>query len=69
MNPRKAAVMPVGMRDIAGDKLEPDAGKTRDRCVSVRADSHYCRADGGGENEDGEREEARTNRVTGGKQK
>lgn len=60
--------MLVGMRDIARDKLEPDAGKTRDRCVSVCADSH-CEADGGGENEDGEREEARTSRVTGGKQK
>jgi len=54
--------MPVGMRDIAGDKLEPDAGKTRDRCVSVHADNH-CEADGDGENEDSEREEARTSCV------
>lgn len=60
--------MPVGMRDIAGDKLEADVEKTRDRCVSVRADSH-CGAGSSGENEDGEREEARTSRVTGGKQK
>jgi len=61
-------MMPVGMQDIAGDKLEPDMGKTRDRCVLVRIDSH-CGVDGSGENEDGEREEARTSRVTGGKQK